>query len=111
MVLCDDAHITQLNLEWRGQDGPTDVLSFEMPEDEDGAEARHLLPPSRSLCRSFFQAAGFVAAVGGGGSPARKPPWAAPPFLARRPGARHATPPCPELCPLAPLVPDPRSCL
>ena len=49
MVLCDDAHITQLNLEWRGQDGPTDVLSFEMPEDEDGAEARHLLPPAPLL--------------------------------------------------------------
>lgn len=32
LVLCDDAHIAALNLEWRGKDGPTDVLSFEMGE-------------------------------------------------------------------------------
>lgn len=27
--LCDDEHISELNLEWRGKRGPTDVLSFE----------------------------------------------------------------------------------
>ncbi|KAL4419005.1 hypothetical protein ABPG77_000870 [Micractinium sp. CCAP 211/92] len=34
LVLCDDAHIRELNAEWRGIDAPTDVLSFEMEEDE-----------------------------------------------------------------------------
>ena len=34
VVLCDDGHIRELNAEWRGKDEPTDVLSFEMPEDE-----------------------------------------------------------------------------
>lgn len=33
-MLCDDAYIRGLNAEWRGKDAPTDVLSFEMPEDE-----------------------------------------------------------------------------
>ncbi|KAL4430812.1 hypothetical protein ABPG75_006068 [Micractinium tetrahymenae] len=37
LVLCDDAHIRELNAEWRGIDAPTDVLSFEM-EDDEGAE-------------------------------------------------------------------------
>lgn len=35
MVLCDDAHIQELNREWRGMDAPTDVLSFEMGEFDD----------------------------------------------------------------------------
>jgi len=30
LVLCDDAHISQLNWEYRDKQGPTDVLSFEM---------------------------------------------------------------------------------
>ena len=34
VVLCDDPHITQLNAEWRGKAAPTDVLSFEMAEEE-----------------------------------------------------------------------------
>jgi ssRNA-specific RNase YbeY (16S rRNA maturation enzyme) len=34
VVLCDDPYIQELNAEWRGKDAPTDVLSFEMPEDE-----------------------------------------------------------------------------
>lgn len=34
-MVCDDAHITELNREWRGVDGPTDVLSFELEDDED----------------------------------------------------------------------------
>ena len=29
MVLCDDDHIAELNGEYRGKEGPTDVLSFE----------------------------------------------------------------------------------
>lgn len=37
VVLCDDAHIQELNREWRGIDAPTDVLSFEMDYD-DGEE-------------------------------------------------------------------------
>ena len=28
LTLCDDAHITELNCQWRGIDAPTDVLSF-----------------------------------------------------------------------------------
>lgn len=39
LVLCDDAHIRELNAQWRGIDAPTDVLSFEMEQDgglEDG---------------------------------------------------------------------------
>eukprot|EP00879_Flechtneria_rotunda_P018988 GHRR01019934.1.p1 GENE.GHRR01019934.1~~GHRR01019934.1.p1 ORF type:complete len:215 (+),score=72.44 GHRR01019934.1:246-890(+) len=32
-VLCDDAHIQQLNKEYRGKDAPTDVLSFEIPDE------------------------------------------------------------------------------
>lgn len=34
VVLCDDPYIQGLNAEWRGKDAPTDVLSFEMAEDE-----------------------------------------------------------------------------
>lgn len=33
VVLCDDAFIRDLNKEWRGVDGATDVLSFEMGGD------------------------------------------------------------------------------
>lgn len=33
MVLCDDSHIQQLNKEYRGKDCPTDVLSFEIPDE------------------------------------------------------------------------------
>lgn len=29
LLLCDDAHIAELNATHRGKDGPTDVLSFE----------------------------------------------------------------------------------
>ena len=40
VVLCDDGHIRELNKAWRGVDKATDVLSFEMEEedmDEEGA--------------------------------------------------------------------------
>ena len=33
MVLCDDAHIRELNQEWRDKDAATDVLSFPMDDD------------------------------------------------------------------------------
>lgn len=33
VVLCSDAHITELNSQWRNKAEPTDVLSFEMEED------------------------------------------------------------------------------
>lgn len=33
LVLCDDAHIQQLNKQYRGKDAPTDVLSFEIPDE------------------------------------------------------------------------------
>lgn len=35
LVLCDDQYITELNKEWRGKDGPTDVLSFEIGHGDD----------------------------------------------------------------------------
>jgi probable rRNA maturation factor len=36
LVLCGDAFIQVLNRDYRGQDRPTDVLSFAMREGEDG---------------------------------------------------------------------------
>lgn len=44
LVFCDDTYITKLNKEWRGKDGPTDVLSFEMTEDEDTSIADDAFP-------------------------------------------------------------------
>ena len=35
VLLTDDPHMTELNLEYRGIDAPTDVLAFAMREDED----------------------------------------------------------------------------
>lgn len=32
LVLCDDLHIQKLNLEYRGKDKPTDVLSFPLEQ-------------------------------------------------------------------------------
>lgn len=37
ILLTDDAAIAELNREWRGKDGPTNVLSF--PSDDDAPEA------------------------------------------------------------------------
>jgi ssRNA-specific RNase YbeY (16S rRNA maturation enzyme) len=34
LVVCDDAYIQQLNKETRGKDYATDVLSFELPDEE-----------------------------------------------------------------------------
>lgn len=34
IVICDDEYMTAVNKEWRGLDRPTDVLSFEIPQDE-----------------------------------------------------------------------------
>ncbi|GBF97297.1 hypothetical protein Rsub_09988 [Raphidocelis subcapitata] len=44
LVLCDDAYIASLNAAHRGKEGPTDVLSFEVP-DEPGEVA----PPIKLL--------------------------------------------------------------
>jgi ssRNA-specific RNase YbeY (16S rRNA maturation enzyme) len=38
LVLCDDAHIQQLNKEYRNKDAPTDVLSFEIPDEAPGLQ-------------------------------------------------------------------------
>ncbi|GMH33966.1 hypothetical protein BSKO_01800 [Bryopsis sp. KO-2023] len=35
IVLCDDAHMTDLNKEWRGINSPTDVLSFPLDDGEE----------------------------------------------------------------------------
>ena len=34
VMLCDDAFIRDLNLQWRQKDAPTDVLSFPMGDDQ-----------------------------------------------------------------------------
>ena len=36
ILLCDDEHIRELNKDWRGMDKATDVLSFEMEDDDIG---------------------------------------------------------------------------
>ena len=38
LVLCGDGRIRELNAAWRGVDASTDVLSFEMDDDEGGGE-------------------------------------------------------------------------
>lgn len=38
VVLTDDAAIAELNQQWRGVEGPTDVLSFPMDEPEEAGE-------------------------------------------------------------------------
>jgi rRNA maturation RNase YbeY len=40
IVLCDDEYMAAVNKEWRGQNRPTDVLSFEIPHDEFSAVRR-----------------------------------------------------------------------
>lgn len=37
-MLCDDAHMRELNKEWRGVDAPTDVLSFELEDSDEETE-------------------------------------------------------------------------
>jgi probable rRNA maturation factor len=43
VLLTDDAAIRELNRHWRGQDKPTNVLSFTAPEPPPGAPGRRLL--------------------------------------------------------------------
>ena len=43
MVICDDAFIQDLNAQWRGEDVPTDVLSFPLFEPGDP------IPPGSAL--------------------------------------------------------------
>jgi probable rRNA maturation factor len=42
IVLADDATVHDLNRTWRGQDKPTNVLSFPSPETPPGTGPRHL---------------------------------------------------------------------
>lgn len=58
MVLCDDEHIRDLNLEWRQKDAATDVLSFPMGDDvPPGYPARMLGDVVISLDTAAQQAA------------------------------------------------------
>lgn len=41
VLLTDDFHMTELNLEYRGIDAPTDVLAFAMREGEDSEMISH----------------------------------------------------------------------
>jgi len=57
-VLCDDAHIRELNREWRQKDAATDVLSFPMGDDAPpGYPARMLGDVVISLDTAAAQAA------------------------------------------------------
>jgi ssRNA-specific RNase YbeY (16S rRNA maturation enzyme) len=49
IVLCDDEYMTAVNAEWRGQNKPTDVLSFELPQDEFDL-VRYNLAPNENTC-------------------------------------------------------------
>lgn len=49
LVLCDDAHIQSLNKEWRGVDAPTDVLSFELEDDDEEDEDAGLVSPEMPI--------------------------------------------------------------
>jgi probable rRNA maturation factor len=42
VLLTDDAHVRTLNRDWRGQDKPTNVLSFPAPEQPGQPGPRHL---------------------------------------------------------------------
>ena len=56
VVLCDDAHIQELNRKWRGKDAPTDVLSFELDDEDEFSEVRcapPLRPPHILTCSSL----------------------------------------------------------
>jgi len=58
VVLCDDAHIRELNREWRQKDAATDVLSFPMGDDAPpGYPARMLGDVVISLDTAAAQAA------------------------------------------------------
>jgi probable rRNA maturation factor len=46
LTLCDDAEISALNAEWRGQAGPTDVLAFAIQEAPIPLPRSPLEPPS-----------------------------------------------------------------
>ena len=46
LVITDDATIQQLNKNYKGEDSPTDVLSFSMPDEEvDDESERFIVPP------------------------------------------------------------------
>lgn len=45
LVLCDDAFIQNLNRTYRGQDKPTDVLSFAQEDADNAAHGRHASQP------------------------------------------------------------------
>jgi ssRNA-specific RNase YbeY (16S rRNA maturation enzyme) len=54
-VLCDDAFIHALNKKYLGEDAPTDVLSFEMGEDDFGVVWSLVAPDCYDICSVGYQ--------------------------------------------------------
>lgn len=64
VLLCDDDVIEPLNLDWRGVEGPTDVLSFAMDEGEELALPPGIPRPLGDLVISVQTAARQAAGLG-----------------------------------------------
>ncbi|MBN2874200.1 MAG: rRNA maturation RNase YbeY [Spirochaetales bacterium] len=56
LLFCDEAFIAELNLEYRGKEGPTDVLSFGLGEWVDGENGRRYIAGDVVLCPSVMAA-------------------------------------------------------
>ena len=66
VLLCDDAVIAPMNQDWRGKEGPTDVLSFAMDEGEAMVLPRGMPRPLGDLVISVETAARQARELGHG---------------------------------------------